>query len=97
MADGPGSCGFEGPEVMKLEVSRSATSFQNPVEKVGGSMINGASSTSIGCAGTSSIGGAGVSSIGGAGVSSIGGAGVSSMVGESDEGPEIGNAGSTGA
>ena len=74
---------------MKLEVSGSATSFQNPVERVGGSMINGASSTSIGCAGTSSIGGAGVSS--------VGGAGVSSMVGESDEGPEIGNAGSAGA
>ena len=66
---------------MKLEVSGSATSFQNPVERVGGSVINGASSTSIGCAGTSSIGGAGVSS----------------MVGESDEGPEIGNAGSAGA
>ena len=72
--------------MMKLEVSGSATSSQNPVEGVGGSMIDGASSTSIE--------GAGTSSIGCAGVSSIGGAGVSSMVGESDEGPEIGNAGS---
>ena len=66
---------------MKLVVSGSATSFQNPVERVGGSVIDGASATSVG----------------GAGVSSIGGAGVSSVVGESDEGPEIGSAGSAGA
>jgi len=72
-ADGPGSCGFEGPEVMKLVVSGSATSFQNPVERVGGSVIDGASATSVG------------------------GAGVSSVVGESDEGPEIGSVGSAGA
>ena len=80
-ADGPGPCGFEGPEVMKLVVSGSATSFQNPVERVGGSVIDGASATSVG----------------GAGVSSIGGAGVSSVVGESNEGPKIGSAGSAGA
>jgi len=88
-ADGPGSCGFEGPEVMKLVVSGSATSFQNPVERVGGSMIDGASATSVGGTGTSSIEGAGVSSVGGAEVSSVSG--------ESDEGPEIGSTGSAGA
>ena len=53
--DGPGSCGFEGPEVMKLVVSGSATSFQNPVERVGGSVIDGASATSVGEAGVSSV------------------------------------------
>ncbi len=79
-ADGPGSCGFEGPVVIKLVVCGSAASFQNRLESVGGSMIDGASATSVG----------------GAGVSSIGGAGVSSVVGESDEGPEIGSAGSAG-
>ena len=88
-ADGPGSCGFEGPEVMKLVFSGSATSFQKPVERVGGSMIDGASTTSVVGTGTSSIGGAGVSSIGGIEVSSVGG--------ESDEGPAIGSAGSAGA
>ena len=72
-ADGPGSCGFEGPEVMKLVVSGSATSFQSPVERVGGSVIDGASATSVG------------------------GAGVSSVVGESDEGPEVGSVESAGA
>ena len=42
---------------MKLVVCGSATSFQNPVERVGGSVIDGASATSVGG------GGAGVSSV----------------------------------
>ena len=75
--------------MIKLVVCGSAASFQNPVESVGGSMIDGARATNVGGTGTSSVGGTGTSSVGGAGVSSV--------VGKSDEGPEIGSAGSTGA
>ena len=67
--------------MIKLVLCGSAASFQNPVESVGGSMIDGARATNVG----------------GTGTSSVGGAGVSSVVGKSDEGPEIGSAGSTGA
>ena len=56
MARGPGSWGFEGPELMKLGARGSATTFQKThVESVGGSMIGGASATSLGSAGVFSV------------------------------------------
>ena len=64
-ADGPGSWGFEGPEVMNMGARSSAMSFRKSAVK---------------CAGRSSIGGAGVISIRGAGVISIRGAGMFSIV-----------------
>ena len=49
MAEGPGSWGLEGPELVKLGVRESATTIQKtPVESVDGSMIGEASATCFG-------------------------------------------------
>jgi hypothetical protein len=59
-AEGPGSWGFEGPEVIMLGVRESATTFQKtPVESVDGSMIGEASATCLGSADVSSMAGSG--------------------------------------
>ena len=56
MAEGPGSWGLEGPELVKLGVRESATTFQKtPVESVDGSMIGEASATCLGSAGVFSV------------------------------------------
>ena len=56
MAEGPGSWGLEGSELVKLGVRESATTFQKtPVESVDESMIGEACATCLGSAGVSSV------------------------------------------
>ena len=56
-AEGPGSWGFEGPEVIKLGVNRSTGAFA--AEIAGTSSIRGTGTTSVESAGVYSVEGAG--------------------------------------